>query len=654
MSKVEFFFFGTQKRPLYGALFAPENGRCKRALVICDSLFEEKFWCERIHTNLGLFLAERGTAVLSFDYSGYGNSPGESSDVDLSTMENDVIEACNFLGEMGADRIALYGVRWGAAVACSVARRRKDIDRIFLVEPVDDWKSAMRKTLQINVAGQYAIFKKVIITRDEILNDLVSGKSVVRSGYRMNNVEGYVFSKSFVEQSASARLPVELPGTVDSVTVFRLREGGKGGEAVDDNLVEAFQSMGINCESVTLHGESKIWEYNRIFTSVAPALYGEIGDRLSNHDREGAAESEWTVNTGRVFPTIDTGHITESAVTFESDNEHRLDGVLYLPPAGEMKKTGIIFSHGGLMGMNGAFRFNTRAARHFARIGYPCLCFDPHGFGRAGGVIKTMDRRILFRRIQSGLFKRDTVHAVRFFRERVGDIRIMLFGVCGGSITNIITHSLNRDVISSVQLSIPIMLTSVSDRKQRMSAGFARFYLGLYLRKIFNPKSWWRFITFQSKYDMIFKSIRVYLRHNFNRIASFKWLERGSGTAARKTEGKKTADGRGLPARKTQKGMLPTSAITLSSTDLNPAFLKAYRAIIGRGDRMLFIFGENDTLKWEFNSEFVDKLPEEFEAGGDLVEVAEIKHANHMYTLREWQDAIIECSREWMERVGLT
>ena len=80
----------------------------------------------------------------------------------------------------------------------------------------------------------------------------------------------------------------------------------------------------------------------------------------------------------------------------------------------------------------------------------------------------------------------------------------------------------------------------------------------------------------------------------------------------------------------------------------NPAFLDAWRRIVGRGERLFFVFGEHDNFKWEFNSEFVEAMPDEYAAGRGLVRVDEIPHANHMYTLREWQDAIIDRCVEWI------
>jgi hypothetical protein len=80
----------------------------------------------------------------------------------------------------------------------------------------------------------------------------------------------------------------------------------------------------------------------------------------------------------------------------------------------------------------------------------------------------------------------------------------------------------------------------------------------------------------------------------------------------------------------------------------NPAFLDAWRKIAGRKERMFFVFGEHDNFKWEFNSEFVEAMPDEYAAGRGLVRVDEIPHANHMYTLREWQDAIIDRCVEWV------
>ncbi len=639
----DFFFFRTGDRPLFGALYTPADGRCKRALVISDSLFEEKLWSERVHANLGRYLAERGIAVLSFDYYGYGNSPGESSEVDLTTLEKDLDSACDVMSNMGAGSMAILGVRWGAAVACRVANKRGDIDRLFLVEPVENWKTTLLQALRANLAGQYAIFKKTVITRDEIIRELIENGKAIRSGYVMNNVDGYFISKSFFEQSSSAVLPVKLKDTVDSVHIFRLKDCEKVTEPATDGLAGAFSALGTDCTAVTIHSQQNYWEYTRIFTSTATDMYSEIASVLA------CAEDgidEWfcrDIEKADISPTIQNGDISETSVAFRNEKGLTLDGVLYIPRPSIAKKTGLVFSHGGLIGINGAFRFNTRAARRFASIGYPCFSFDNHGLGRGQGLIDKIDRRALFRMIQDGLFAGDVLRAVDFFRENAGCLNVGLFGVCGGSITNIIAHSRSSKIDFSVLLSMPVMLTFLSDNKnQKMTAGYARFYLGLYLRRIFNFRSWLRFVTFKSDYTAIFNSLSVLAADRYSKM---KKLFAAGG---KKMSGRMPANSCNQPKKRIE----TISPVTMSSTYINPEFINSYLNIVKKEERMLFIFGENDNFKWEFNSSFVEKMPAEFEAGGNLVDIIEIEHANHMYTLPNWQDKIMGKTADWIDKIG--
>jgi pimeloyl-ACP methyl ester carboxylesterase len=281
--------------------------------------------------------------------------------------------------------------------------------------------------------------------------------------------------------------------------------------------------------------------------------------------------------------------------------------------------------------MNGAFRFNTRAARRFASAGFPCVCADTHGVGRSGGVMENQEQRVLFRRICDGLFASDVHDASVLLKEKAGVSKVALFGVCGGAITNILAHARFADVDESVLLSVPVMLPSLDYNEVRMTEGYARFFLGMYVSKIFNPRAWWRFITFQSENRVIMKSL---------------WVA-ATGRIARLLGRRKKAAGPSAPVRERQSGL--ETAVPGIGDDLqfNPAFLDAFRTITGSGRRIYFIFGEHDNFKWEFESEFLEGCRADVERAGDLIKIDEITHANHMYTLREWQDLIIDRCIGW-------
>jgi pimeloyl-ACP methyl ester carboxylesterase len=671
MNERNFFFEGTNG-PLYGVLYEPSKGpsaRPGRGVVICDSLFEEKFWCERVMANLSRILADKGYTVCSFDYRGYGNSPGESEDVELPGLEQDIQEACDLLRQTGCDRIALLGIRWGAALAERAAASRGDVDALFLVNPVTSWRKAVLAALRANVAGQYSIFKKAVMTRDEIVKELTSGGDCIRSGYRMNNIDGYFLSRGFFEQSGTVTMPGVQGGASKPAVVFEIREGEGPPDPECAALVAAYQAAGARCEHVPVSGDGRFWINNPTFTSVTPNLYREVIARIAALDGGvagvGAATAAGTGSApgraaGRTISATDSivnGGVRETAVRFSGAGRW-LSGIHYRSETGGAKDFGVVFTHGGLIGMNGAFRFHTRAARRLAREGIECLCFDPHGMGRSPNGIGNIDQRALFRKIQTGLFAGDVELAAAHLRERSGVRRIVLFGVCGGAITSIQAHGRSKGIDASVLLSIPVMLSGLSHTEIRMSEGYARFYLGMYTRKIFNPKAWWRFITFQSDYSMIGKASRLSISGAARRIMKRSAPPRVQDARAQQPAaaggpqpGAAQAVEDAPPASGSAVGA--PSVIAGSGIQFNEHFLAAYRAIVARGGKILFAFGENDNFRWEFDGEFVAKYPADVRAGEPFTTIEIVPDANHMYTLREWQDEILRRVGPWFEASGL-
>lgn len=637
------FFFRTGSDPLFGVLYRPgsnsgENIRPARGLVVCDSLFEEKFWCERVFANMGRALAEKGFTVLVFDYYGYANSSGESGDVTVKGIIRDINDACDLVRGEGVDSISLLGVRWGASPACMVASERNDVSSLYLVNPIADWRKQLMQSLRANVAGQYAIFKKAVKTREEIIDDLEKEGECVSSGYRMNNIEGYLLSRDFWKESAGMELPDKLPGHIRDLAIFHIPER-EGKPPVNENkLAERFKENGTDCELVDIQEDNSFWLNNRIFTSTAPNFYRELGARMERIKPDGSGgEDSGGIDSPSVSDSFTMNGVTEKVVDFQNRSGVRLYGVMYIP-AGEMKERAYLFTHGGLIGMNGAFRFNTRAARRLAAEGYPSICCDTHGIGRSGGRIENLEQRVLFRRICYGLFADDVLDCAELMKAETGEREMVLFGVCGGAITNIIAHGRDPSIATSVLLSIPVMLPSLNYEEVRMSEGYARFYLGMYLEKIFNIRAWYRFITFQSNNRAIFKSLLVMLRGIIRKLNPFRGSQRR--VDGKPSEPKSDESG---PAKRDKPKSGLSVAVPGAGSDLqfNEKFLESFRSISQNGGRGVFVFGGNDNFKWEFYEEFKEKMPKEYEKHSDSFTIREIEHANHMYTLREWQDRII-------------
>ena len=78
------FFFKTESRRLFGVLHLPEAGSPgTRAIVMSHPFGEEKLWSHRVFVSCARALAARGYTVLRFDYTGAGDSTGDTADTSL-------------------------------------------------------------------------------------------------------------------------------------------------------------------------------------------------------------------------------------------------------------------------------------------------------------------------------------------------------------------------------------------------------------------------------------------------------------------------------------------------------------------------------------------------------------------------------------------
>ena len=92
------------------------------AVVVCAPLFREASENYRAELLLADALVARGIAVQRFDYRGYGNSPGDATDLTLGSAEEDcVLAGARLCQRAGTETIGVVGTRWGALVAAGAA-----------------------------------------------------------------------------------------------------------------------------------------------------------------------------------------------------------------------------------------------------------------------------------------------------------------------------------------------------------------------------------------------------------------------------------------------------------------------------------------------------------------------------------------------------
>jgi uncharacterized protein len=131
---------------IFSVLHRPLHSQPVPAVVICPGFAGNKCGKFRIFVTLGKQLAERGIAVLRFDYRGAGDSEGEFHDMTLEGKVSDALKCLNFLAkdpQIDPTRLGLLGRSLGGTIAVLVARRFRMIRSLVLWAPIfrsDPWR----------------------------------------------------------------------------------------------------------------------------------------------------------------------------------------------------------------------------------------------------------------------------------------------------------------------------------------------------------------------------------------------------------------------------------------------------------------------------------------------------------------------------------
>lgn len=121
---MEAFHFGPGNRPLFGMRHVPPAAARDTAVLICPPWGAEYMRSHRGLRMLAERLATAGYDSLRFDYSGTGDSEGNSLDARLPDWLTDIAQAAQELRDLsGAHKVAVIGVRLGALLASEAVRQ---------------------------------------------------------------------------------------------------------------------------------------------------------------------------------------------------------------------------------------------------------------------------------------------------------------------------------------------------------------------------------------------------------------------------------------------------------------------------------------------------------------------------------------------------
>jgi len=217
----------------------------------------------------------------------------------------------------------------------------------------------------------------------------------------------------------------------------------------------------------------------------------------------------------------------------------------------------------------------------------------------------------VYNHIEVGRYVDDTLCAIDWLANSHGFTRFMLGGLCGGAITALLAAERDTRVESLLSLGMNITLASnAATPAKYLTRAQLDSRRQKYFRRLMEPKSWWRFLTFQSEYGVIWRSMKRLI-----------------------VKEKPAAQ---APPPEEQRG------------NANPLFPPAYFAFLARGGRALMIFSEKDRLQSEYEEKFVAFHGQQLARYRSQIQQHVIPNANHVLTFHEWQREMLEHCRTWL------
>lgn len=308
-------------------------------------------------------------------------------------------------------------------------------------------------------------------------------------------------------------------------------------------------------------------------------------------------------------------------VTFDNKSGQRLFGILHQPEHPRDPEVAIILLSPGVKTRVAPHRLYNKMAERFVALGYRVLRFDFYGLGDSEGEVRETYLADLYGAIQVGRYVDDTIAAMDWMQHTYGVSRFIMSGLCGGAITGLLTAARDERISCLLGLGIPVILdgADIDFTKYMTDAqlkGTRRGYLGKL--KLWDAKawrSWMRFLTFQSHYSLITRSL---IKPLLQRL-------RGGGSTS------------------------PIQSQEEPRDNTNPYFAPAFFRMVSTSRPVLLVFSGTDRLFWEFEVKFVKRYGAELQRYAGLYEVHVTPNANHIFSFKEWQDDMLDRCAKWLE-----
>jgi len=292
-----------------------------------------------------------------------------------------------------------------------------------------------------------------------------------------------------------------------------------------------------------------------------------------------------------------------------------LFGMLHLPPPSRRRPVTILLLSPGVKMRVAPHRLYLKLAERFVALGFPVFRFDFYGLGDSEGELEERVLARVYNSIQDGRYVVDTIDAMDWLQKERGLSRFAVGGLCGGALTGLLAAQEDPRIEGLLAVGIPASFEGSEEHYDRyLTRGQLRQLSGGYVRKLLQPKAVLRFVTFQSSYDVIWRSFRERLR-------------RGGGARSR-----------------------PIQAPAAAMGNHNPKFGPAFFSMVRTSRKILLVFGGGDRWRWEFEEKFEEPNASELAKYPGAYEKHIVADANHILSSEEWLAAAVETFEAWLSK----
>lgn len=314
-------------------------------------------------------------------------------------------------------------------------------------------------------------------------------------------------------------------------------------------------------------------------------------------------------------------------VTFRNGAGLKLFGTFHKPAQALTDAPAIVLLSPGVKMRMGPGRLYVPLTRMLNSLGYAVLRFDFFGLGDSEGELPETMLADVYNNIEVGRYVDDTLSALKWLADTHGFQRFVLGGLCGGAITAILAAQRDKRVegLLSIGMTVTLASNAASAAKYMTRSELDERRRGYY-RRLLQPQSWLRLLTFQSDYRIIWQSMRRLIVKD--RPAA---PVPAPAAAAAQPGATQQAEQRG---------------------NANPLFPPAFFEFLQRGGKALMLFSEKDRLQAEYEEKFAEVFAQRLSKHAAQIEKHVIANANHVLALHEWQREMVEISKGWVSRLG--